>query len=678
MFERLYYNEIEIAAHADLNDENQTDYIPEISTTAIADDTQEHVTGAHETVTIIDTVYYNGLKPNSKYEISGILMNKATGEPLLDSEGNEITAAVTFVTGDLEEGQAGINGSIDLTFTFDASALAGTTVVAFETMYHEDVVVAAHTDIEDEDQTVYIPEIWTTATEEDTGDHVAMADTEIVVTDMVQYTNLLPGKEYTVHGILMNKETGEPILVNGEEVTSETSFVPETPDGEVALTFVFDGTGLAGTAVVAFETMYYNEIEVAVHADIEDENQTVYIPAISTSATADDTNDHITQARETITITDVVSYVNLLPGRTYTVSGVLMDKETGEPVIVNGEPVTASTEFVPEEPNGEIELEFVFDGTGLKPKTLVAFETLYLDGTVVAVHEDIDDEDQTVYIPEIWTTAKDITTGSHEGHVDTQVTVEDEVFYENLIPGKTYTVEGILMVKETGEPLMCNGEPVTASKTFVPEEPNGSVTLTFVFDSTALAGTTVVAFEDLQYEGITIAVHADINDADQSVSFPAITTNAYDKTTGRQNMSIGASVVLADRITYTGLTPGKEYVVKGEVMDKSTGRSTGVTAEMRFTPETADGEIIMEFVLNTSVLKGKTLVVFERLYDTEGNLIAEHTDINDAAQTVKVPNTPKTGDENHIVLLVCIMALALAAAAVTVIVVTRRGKKERK
>ena len=115
-------------------------------------------------------------------------MNLATGEPLL-VDGKEVTAEKSF-TPDKE------SGSVDITFKFNADALAGQSVVAFETMTYEDHVIAVHTDINDGGQTVHFPEIKTTALDNASKDHVGFAGKEMTVIDTVKYTNLVKGKEY--------------------------------------------------------------------------------------------------------------------------------------------------------------------------------------------------------------------------------------------------------------------------------------------------------------------------------------------------------------------------------------------------------------------------------------------------------------------------------------------------
>lgn len=121
-----------------------------------------------------------------------------------------------------------------------------------------------------------IPELGTTATIDGKKEFTVNGD--ITIDDVVSYKHLTAGKEYTIKGVLMDKSTGKQFLVDGKEVCSEVTFTPETADGEVTVSFTFDGSVITKeTEIVAFETLYREGTEIAVHADIEDENQTVTI-----------------------------------------------------------------------------------------------------------------------------------------------------------------------------------------------------------------------------------------------------------------------------------------------------------------------------------------------------------------------------------------------------------------
>ena len=628
VFEKLLVEGFVVAEHEDINDENQTVYVPDIGTTAVDSETKDHVAYGDESVTIIDTVEYRSLIPGKTYTISGTLMNKKTGKPLVDADGNVVTAAKEFVA---EKS----NGSIELSFTFDGTLLRGTTIVAFEKCYYEGVEIAVHEDIEDEDQSVDIPDVGTTAVDEETQSHHARPSGETTVIDMVQYTNLRVGKEYTVSGTLMLKGTGKELVdANGKPVTATTTFVAEQPNGSVELRFTFDSSLLAGESVVAFEDLLYNGDVVASHKDLNDEDQTVHFAKIGTTAVDGTTSEHMGTAGST-TIVDTVAYENLIPGTSYTVKGILMDKATGKQYVTsdveNVDPYTATITFVPTEANGTIDL--TFNVNAIAGKTIVVFEKVYITGTdkLVASHEDIDDEAQAVGYPEIRTHAYDKDTTTDVVSAKKEATVIDTVTYKGLTIGKTYTINGELVDKATGASI-----GVTASKTFVAETNDGSIELVFTFDATKLAGKTLVAFEKLFYNGIEVTVHADIEDEEQTVYVPKIRTTAKDKATDTQTVSHGTNVVVTDTVLYTNLVPGKEYTMNGELVDKSTGKSIGATASAKFTPNKPDGSIVLEFTIDSTILAGKTLVAFESL-SHKGIEVAIHTDINDEAQTVYVP-----------------------------------------
>lgn len=121
-----------------------------------------------------------------------------------------------------------------------------------------------------------IPELGTTATIDGKKEFTVNGD--ITIDDVVSYKHLTAGKEYTIKGVLMDKSTGKAFLVDGKEIRSEVTFTPETADGEVTVSLTFDGSVITKeTEIVAFETLYHEGTEIAVHADIEDENQTVTI-----------------------------------------------------------------------------------------------------------------------------------------------------------------------------------------------------------------------------------------------------------------------------------------------------------------------------------------------------------------------------------------------------------------
>ena len=261
------------------------------------------------------------LKIGRTYTVTGTLVDKETGKEILDDAGNKITASNEFVA-------EKTNGTIDVTFKFSGVCLAGKTTVAFEDMYSEGKKVAVHADLRDEGQTEYFPSVHTTATSNDTEDHVVGANEKITITDQVALKALKLGTEYTLSGTLMNAKTGKPIMVNGNTITARRTFTADAHEMTIPLTYTLNASEIAGTTTVVFENCILTAHFWQTHADLEDDEQTVYIPEIHTTAKDQATKINHTEANKTATIIDTVSYTNLLPGREYTVSGTLMDKGT--------------------------------------------------------------------------------------------------------------------------------------------------------------------------------------------------------------------------------------------------------------------------------------------------------------------------------------------------------------
>ncbi|RGG86084.1 TonB-dependent receptor [Ruminococcus sp. AF17-11] len=137
-----------------------------------------------------------------------------------------------------------------------------------------------------------IPELKTTAAIDGKKEFTVNGD--VTIDDVVSYKHLVPGKEYTVKGILMDKATGKPFLVDGKEITSEVTFTAEKANSEVTVSFTFDGSVITKeTEIVVFEALYREGTEIAVHADIEDEGQNVTIhpqPEPEKTQTGDNSN----------------------------------------------------------------------------------------------------------------------------------------------------------------------------------------------------------------------------------------------------------------------------------------------------------------------------------------------------------------------------------------------------
>ena len=591
-----------LAEHKDKDDVSQqvTVLTPKLSTSAVSEADNSKSVTAEDDATVTDYVRYTGLTAGQTYTLTGTLMDKSTKKAFVNADGNPVTATAEF-TAEAESGTATV------TFTFDASGIkTGTKLVAFETLSTNGIEIADHKDINDIDQTVTVkaPVIGTTAVDAADGDKTVTGEENVAVRDTVHYNNVTPGKTYKVTGTLYEKVTDKDGKVSkkqlldadGNPVTAETEFVPETSFGDVEVTFTFDASDLkAKDKVVAFESLSLNGKELASHADIEDKSQTVTItkPTLSTTAVDGLDADKNLIGEGDVTIVDTVKYKNVTPGKTYKVTGTLYEKVTDKDGKVtkkqlldaDGNPVTAETEFVPEDTYGTVDVTFAFDASDLKAKDkVVAFESLSLNGKELASHADIEDKSQTVTItkPTLSTTAVDGLDADKNLIGEGDVTIVDTVKYKNVTPGKTYKVTGTLYEKVTDKDgkvtkkqlLDADGNPVTAETEFVPEDTYGTVDVTFTFDGSLLKDNTpVVAFESLSYKGKEIASHSDIEDEDQTVTMHTseIGTTATDKLDGDKTVIADAESTVTDKVEYDHVLTGKAYTMAGILMDAKTG-----------------------------------------------------------------------------------------------------------
>ena len=591
-----------LAEHRNKSDVSQqvTVLTPKLSTSAVGDADNSKSVTAEGDVTVTDYVRYTGLTAGQTYTLTGTLMDKSTKKAFVDADGNPVTATAEF-TAEAESGTATV------TFTFNASSIkTGTKLIAFETLSTNGIEIADHKDINDIDQTVTVkaPVIGTTAVDAADGDKTVTGEENVAVRDTVHYNNVTPGKTYKVIGTLYEKVLDKNGKVtkkafkdkDGTPVTAEANFTAEDSYGNVDVTFYFDGSSLKeGTSLVAFESLSYNDNEIASHADVNDSGQTVIItkPKLSTTATDALDGDKNLIGEDNATIVDTVHYMNVTPGKTYKVSGTLYEKVTDKDGKVtkkqlldaDGNPVTAETEFIPETAFGDVDVTFAFDASDLKAKDkVVAFESLSLNGKELASHADIEDKSQTVTItkPEVGTTAKDGFDGNQTVVSDTEVSVVDTVKYKNVTPGKTYKVSGTLYEKVTDKDgkvtkkqlLDADGNPVTAETEFVPEDTYGTVDVTFTFDGSLLKDNTpVVAFESLSYKDKEIASHSDIEDEDQTVTMHTseIGTTATDKLDGDKTVIADAESTVTDKVEYDHVLTGKAYTMAGILMDAKTG-----------------------------------------------------------------------------------------------------------
>ena len=393
------------------------EYEPEITiyTTATDKVTGEKSIIAGKSVTIVDTVTLDGLTKGTKYQLKGWEMVKSENAQLL-IDGKPVESDYTFTAKKSEM-------EVEVSYTFNASALGGKDLVTFEELYDlsnpdEPVKVAEHKDIEDEGQTVTIEErmitIHTNAADKATSEKMIVAGKEVTVIDTVILDGLEKGTAYQLKGWQMVKSENAQLLIDGQPVESGYTFTAKDSSMEVEIAFTFNASSLVGKDLVTFEELYDlsnpdEPIKVAEHKDIEDEGQTVTITeriiTMHTTATDKATGEKTIEADDEVTIVDTVTLDGLEKGVKYTLKGWEMVKSENAELLVNGKRVENDLTFTATDSQMEVQIEFTFNASELGSKELVTFEELYDtsnpdEPTKVAEHKDIKDEGQTVTVKE--------------------------------------------------------------------------------------------------------------------------------------------------------------------------------------------------------------------------------------------------------------------------------------
>ena len=545
------------------------------------------------------------------------------------------------------------------------------------------------------------------------GDKIAPSVGKVTLSDVVDYWGVTPGK-YIAKGELYvvdnDQVSGNPV------VTTEQSVIIKKESGDYKLPFVIeDVSKLVGKRVVAYEYLLdENGKEVLKHTDATDEDQQLVFPEIHTNAMGDiDDEGNANPSSGIVRITDQVTYNMVVPGKEYIMNAALhlKDKDGNDAGIVkdkNGKDVTSTVTFVPTAENGTVDVVFEFETDGkLAGETVVAFEDMQKNGVTYATHADISDENQDIKFPKIGTQAQDEFDGDKQMPV-VDGKVKDTVAYENLTPGREYTmtatahVQGILdedgkeIITDEG-PVLKDGKELTSTVTFTPKTPNGTVDVLFPLDIDGLEGKNVVMFESLSRGDVVLAEHKDITDKGQTVYVAKIGTNLTDannkgahevqvkldgtktlfdaqtgETVTEDNAEAGKSyssvqlndkdetlvdVELADEVGYENLIPEAKYALEGELHKRAAdGTDAGVLedkdgnavqAKTEFTTPKAEGKTVsgtenvtFKFTMPRNQLADGVFVAFEELKSNPGTdkeqTVAEHKDINDEGQTVRI------------------------------------------
>ncbi len=245
----------------------------------------------------------------------------------------------------------------------------------------------------------------TTATDLADNDSYIEENDEVTIKDTIDYC-VKENMDFVIKGVLMDKETSEPLLINGEKVENEIEINSETACGTTEMLFTFDATNLGGKELVVFEGLYYENELVISHEDLDDDSQTIYVISLTTYAKNKETGDKILPLDQDVIIDDLVEYC-VIPGQKYKIKGVLMGKNTEKEALINGESVEREVILETEEACGELTMEYPINTTGLGGAELVIFESLYLveensegdeEEYEILSHRDIENKNETVQV----------------------------------------------------------------------------------------------------------------------------------------------------------------------------------------------------------------------------------------------------------------------------------------
>ena len=534
------------------------------------------------------------------------------------------------------------------------------------------------------------------------------AEKGVGITDTLTYKNLLPGYQYKITAWIVRSDGS--VVVNPFDTTMQIKS-DEERSGTFKIQFTVDASVLKGETLTVMEEVYITdplgtEHLYLDHKDINNKEQQVTVPDIKTELidvkidefnNAD--NSKIVSYGKDVTLTDLITYKNLIPGNTYKMIGTLLDKETGKTILNSkGKVYAASVEFIPEKSDGTVKVEFEHVDTTIFTGKVVAGEKLNSNGIVLITHYDTEDEMQTVKPVMIKTTAKDSNNGTKTLNFSETADITDTVTYKDLKPGKKYSITATLMDRATGKAYTdIDGNTYVKTVEFTAQTEDGTVEVKFEKVKISYEYKELVVFEDLKDDknGASVAVHADINDNDQTVYRPQASTVASSKSGSKTINENSGNAKITDKVMYKGFTPGNTYRAVATLY-KTNGKQmmnpdgTPVANSVTFTPKKSNGTIEVPLTFNVDDLNpGEAVVIFENIYDAatqeeiasgkqkEDIEIVRHADLNNKDQTLKykIPTVPKTGEETSPALMVGLLLVSASAGPMGFALRVKRGAK---
>ena len=365
-------------------------------------------------VEVEDKITYSHLNADNRYLIRIDYRDVETGVSVGTSEleftpertsPNVSTTGVGYVT---------VEGVIDTTGYNGTGGRIGAYTELYQ-LYssggntYEMLILSHNEDLSDKDEMLYVPSVMTQACDTATLDHVGAYSQEASIRDRVRVTNIAPRSNYKLVAQALSNADGSVLgsselrFSTGRDVAAADKTMPD---------ITFDSRELAGSSATIYEYLYYldedsegnvSEILAGEHTTPLDPDQTVLYASLDTLALSEN-GIHAVEASLSTKITDTVDLTSLAVDEEYVLEGVLMDADTGEALLDDqGNKITAQTVFTALAPNDQQILEFDFPilETAKEkdaPVKAVVFAGLYHKDVLAGVHENADDEDETVII----------------------------------------------------------------------------------------------------------------------------------------------------------------------------------------------------------------------------------------------------------------------------------------
>lgn len=721
----LKYDGEVIATHnEDGTDPDEKFYVPAVETNAIDATTNTQYSILDKTQ-IIDSVKYSNLPTEYEYELETTFVDSATGEEIKKTEIEKdpywnMLKDLGYVTDETSSDSTGdsvaedtgkivsevgkafkrtqvlkpekMDDTVNVTFDIDPRSfnLEGKTITIRQVIKLNGVAVAKHTDKDAESQQISFPTGSTLAVDNTSHNHTIAPTKDADVVDTIFYKNLATGISVDFYGIAIDKDTNKPVELNGKPVVVKQSETISKADQEVQLHYVVDGTKLKGKRLTSFVFAVYNGKIVFKHTDPNSAEQSFSFSSLRTKFLDDKNGTHATMLTEDVHQTDTVTLDGLTKGERFTLKGVVYNKSTRKPMLVDGKQVTNSIDFTAKGNSEEVALKYQYNGLKSdayhkdKNDDLVSFVYLYKDGILIDKEEDFDSFDQTIKLPSCGTSASDGITKLHVGYASKTAIFRDSVDYYNLIVGDWYSTTLTLHLNKDGKdagPLKdANGNLITATVKFQAKTTDGSVKVEVKYDASLLAGETITAFETIRTKGYEVCGHTEITDECQQIHYPELKTSAKNSKDNSQHVKEGEVAKIVDTVNYSKLDSSVAYKVVTEAWDYNTqqivvsdGKKVRKVTELHVDskkPENGSFDVSMSF--KTDGLGKHKVVIFEYVYDNKGNLISKEADFDAESQTIYIDKPNQTGDRT--VMFLSILAGMLGLGVVTLFV-TRRKKK---